>query len=746
MSEAVKRGKLRKKIAAWSFFPTAILLVAVALVNFYSYQRVTEDLVVQRNRELARLISSRLSTELSEFTSQLDHYSKKFQPGDRLTSLPPIAPQEIQNLLSTFDGGLVVLDWTGTVISTFPAGLLEIGSAWPDSTLLDQILARNRNNPVVSDIIPVGLAGSDAIALAVPVVDSGARFNGALVGILNLRPEKQNEFTAAISRMRLEGYGTAYIVDGNGRVVFHTDRQVIGHSYSSREVVRQVLGGKVGSTRTRTEDGADVVVSYAPVLGTRWGLVTQESWSALTMSTLADRWFLIFLLALGIIIPAVLVTLGIRRITQPIADLTLAAQEVAGGKFGRTIYAPTGDELEELAEQFNRMSLQLRESYLTLEQRVADRTRELKTLNTIAKVVNRSLDLQEILQGALTTTMQAMDMEAGAVLLKDDDGLKLQVQHGLSEEFQEQVNHLPMGAGASGQAALSSLPVLRRPEDYPEQTLREAVSKEGLQLVVSVPLLSKSRVLGALNLCTRQKREITDEELSMLVSVGSQVGVAVENARLYEQAEQSAVAAERNRLARDLHDAVTQTLFSASLIAEVLPRIWNKDPEEGMKRLAELGQLNRGALAEMRTLLLELRPSALLEAETRELFRHLVDAFTGRGRIPVAFTYEGDCQLPPETKVVLYRIAQETLNNIVKHAAASHVEICIDCRAGQGSLTICDNGRGFDPDLVSSEHMGLAIMKERADSVGGNLTITSGINQGSRIEFTWNAQLAKEEE
>lgn len=232
----------------------------------------------------------------------------------------------------------------------------------------------------------------------------------------------------------------------------------------------------------------------------------------------------------------------------------------------------------------------------------------------------------------------------------------------------------------------------------------------------------------------------------MLVSVGSQVGVAVENARLFEQAEQSAVAAERNRLARDLHDAVTQTLFSASLIAEVLPRIWEKNPQEGMKRLAELGQLNRGALAEMRTLLLELRPSSLLEAEPRELFRHLVDAFTGRARIPVAITFDGECRIPPDPKVVLYRIAQETLNNIVKHAAASKVEISICCHAGHVSMIIRDNGRGFNPRKVSSEHLGLAIMKERAEAIGANLNIHSVINQGSWVEFTWEADLHKEVE
>ena len=111
--------------------------------------------------------------------------------------------------------------------------------------------------------------------------------------------------------------------------------------------------------------------------------------------------------------------------------------------------------------------------------------------------------------------------------------------------------------------------------------------------------------------------QLTPEELSLLSSIGKQIGVAMENAHLYEQAEQAAIAAERNRLARELHDAVTQTLFSANLIADVIPRIWKRNPEEGMQNLEELRQLTRGALAEMRTMLLEMRPESLERADIK---------------------------------------------------------------------------------------------------------------------------------
>ena len=131
-----------------------------------------------------------------------------------------------------------------------------------------------------------------------------------------------------------------------------------------------------------------------------------------------------------------------------------------------------------------------------------------------------------------------------------------------------------------------------------------------------------------------------------------------------ERAREMAVLEERNRLARDLHDAVSQTLFSASLIAEVLPRLWERDQDEGRRRLEEVRQLSRSALAEMRTLLFELRPAALAEAELGDLLRQLADTITGRGRLPVTVEISSRTTLPSEVKVAFYRIAQEALNNV----------------------------------------------------------------------------------
>jgi PAS domain S-box-containing protein len=208
-------------------------------------------------------------------------------------------------------------------------------------------------------------------------------------------------------------------------------------------------------------------------------------------------------------------------------------------------------------------------------------------------------------------------------------------------------------------------------------------------------------------------------------------------AALAQKAASEAVIAERTRLARDLHDAVTQTLFSASLIAEVLPQLWETRPEEGRKRLNELRELTRGALAEMRTLLLELRPSALTDTALPDLLRQFSEAIIGRARLPIQLSVEGDHSLPPEVQVALYRIAQEALNNVAKYARATQVSVSLRLAPDSARLTVIDDGVGFDPAAIPPNHLGLRIMRERAEAIGARLNIYSEPGEGTQVTVLW---------
>jgi len=304
-------------------------------------------------------------------------------------------------------------------------------------------------------------------------------------------------------------------------------------------------------------------------------------------------------------------------------------------------------------------------------------------------------------------------------------------QHRLESEIDvDAVVHMRLGNG----------PVEQMPERYVENIKTWITTiDENFRSYMSVPLKVKGEIYGGVSFFYDAPQTFSEEDFRLAMALSDQAALAIENARLRKQAEESAVAQERTRLARDLHDAVSQTLFSASIIAEVLPRIWERDAEEGERRLDELRQLTHGALAEMRMLLVELRPSALLDTALRDLLGHLIEAFTGKTRVPVSFEARGDCALPPDAQVAFYRIAQEALNNVAKHAVASQVWVDLRCQEDSAMLSVRDDGRGFDRDSIPTGHFGVDIMHERAEAIGADLTVTSEPGEGSLVRLVWHA-------
>jgi ligand-binding sensor domain-containing protein/signal transduction histidine kinase len=383
-----------------------------------------------------------------------------------------------------------------------------------------------------------------------------------------------------------------------------------------------------------------------------------------------------------------------------------------------------------------------------LERQVRERTRELSTLLEVSHNVASTLELESLLGLILDQLGAVVDYGGASIVALEEGTVSVLAHRGRGLERESRRLSFPL------EEAAVPLEVVRRREpvtisdlrsDTPLANAFQALAAEHPELVsadtrcwMGIPLIVKERVIGMLNLEHDEPGYYTPRQSELVLAFAAQVAVALENARLYEQAQELAVVEERQRLARDLHDAVTQTLFSASLIAEVLPRLWVRNPEEGSRRLSELRELNRGTLAEMRTLLLELRPSALIEADLQELLRQLAESVTGRARVPIALEIEGQCILPVGVKVVFYRIAQEALNNVAKHAAAGNGWVSLHCQPGRAELHIRDDGCGFNRQDISSEHLGLGIMQERAEAIGAQLSIESEIGHGTEVSIVWS--------
>ncbi len=254
-----------------------------------------------------------------------------------------------------------------------------------------------------------------------------------------------------------------------------------------------------------------------------------------------------------------------------------------------------------------------------------------------------------------------------------------------------------------------------------------------------VPLVVRDDVWGVIALSYVSPRRFGDDDIGLASSFGDQAALAIENARLREQVERSAVAAERSRLARELHDSVTQSLFAASLKAEALQRAPQTGSAQARENLRDVRRLTRGALAEMRTLLLEMRPGALAQASLGDLLDHVVQATEARTRASIELRV-GDLRLlPPDVTIAFYRIAQEALNNMVRHAEAGSAWVTLTSAGDIVELVVGDDGRGFDPSSTGPEQFGLRIMRERAEAVGADLRIETAIGRGAAVTATWPA-------
>ena len=362
-----------------------------------------------------------------------------------------------------------------------------------------------------------------------------------------------------------------------------------------------------------------------------------------------------------------------------------------------------------------------------LEQHVEERTRELQMLLDVSAAANSSLNLDEALERTLDLVVDLVGASrAGVVLLNEQTG-----------ELIPQTLRPPQNVAHDDLAKVISachMVLAKGSTMYIVPEPAQGLLEPGAFL----PLQLREQKLGVLVIIGAQGASFSTAQLALFQSIADQLSVAVENARLFEKGEQAAVAAERNRLARDLHDAVTQTLFSSSMIADVLPKIWERNPDEGRRRLEELRQLTRGALSEMRTLLVELRPAALADTDLGDLIGHQVNAFTARTRLLVEYQRNCTFNPPPEIKDAFYRIAQEAFNNIAKHADASQVHVDLSCEPLQVRLMIQDNGIGFDPNTSEHEGMGLKIMDERARNAGVKLEIQSKVHAGTCLWVSWN--------
>ena len=392
-----------------------------------------------------------------------------------------------------------------------------------------------------------------------------------------------------------------------------------------------------------------------------------------------------------------------------------------------------------------------KETLCTVAHDVTERVRaqelleeRLTILSTIVANLTLELPVRESLNTLAKSVLNASTAVACSIALIDEvtGFLRIEGSHGLSEEFKtgieavwrdDSVRSPTMEATRARRPRLAEHRRQRMLEDPLYTPVHHWVREAAWDTVFIVPLVSKGRTLGVIHFSYLQGEQPGEDERVFLKAVADQAAVAVENARLFFEARDKAALEERQRLARELHDSVSQALYGISLGVETARELLDRDPKEAVAPLDYSLSLTEAGMAEMRALIFELRPESLkLEGLVAALEKQAA-AIEARYRVRVRAELCVEPEAPLEAKEAVYRIAQEALHNTVKHARARNVEINMECDPDRITLDISDDGAGFDAQNEFPGHLGLRSMRERAARLGGTLRVQTAPGRGTRI-------------
>ena len=409
-------------------------------------------------------------------------------------------------------------------------------------------------------------------------------------------------------------------------------------------------------------------------------------------------------------------------------------------------------------------------AYQQVERHIEERTHELErrrqvaeSLRDILTVLNSDRPMAAILDAIVGQAARLLEADAVTIFqVSTGQMLAVEASIGLSAE-ELAVLLLPVGRSATGQAVAKRRPVVvatdtadfkqmlaqHKAGQTPAQQATVDLLAARIHTLLSVPLTIKDEIYGAISLYYCVPRTFTGEEVSLALAFGDQAALAIENARLRERAEQAAVLQERARFARDLHDSVTQSLYSLALFAEAAHRLATAgNSQRAAHYLERLRTTAQQALKEMRLMVHQLRPRALEHDGLVGALQQRLDAVERRAGLQAQLLVEGELDLPAAIEAELYHIAQEALNNALKHAAATTVTVRLAIVGAEQSsyivrLEVDDDGCGFDPQAIGDHGgLGLISLRERAAKLGGTVQIDSAPGAGTRVIVDCRLQIA----
>jgi signal transduction histidine kinase len=370
----------------------------------------------------------------------------------------------------------------------------------------------------------------------------------------------------------------------------------------------------------------------------------------------------------------------------------------------------------------------------------------LEAVSAAVLAMSRHLEVREVLQTIVASARELLDAEYAALGVPDDHGGFAQfVVDGVSDEQWKAIGPLPRQHGILA-AMLHEATPQRLPDVKQDPRFGGWPSAHpDMADFLGIPVVDGEEILGALFLANKRRgrrapgggRAFTEEDEELLRTLAAHAAIALTNARLYERGRELTLAGERARIAHELHDAVSQKLFSLRLTAQAAAALVDRDPARAREELRQVALLAAEATEELRAVVVGLRPAALDEEGLPATLRTEVEVLGRAHSARISFSHRHVRALPAAQEEAVLRVAQEALHNALRHADAGSVSVCLEGRGRGAVLTVTDDGRGFDPSVVrrAGRHLGLVSMRDRADGVGGGLTVDSAPGKGTVIEM-----------
>lgn len=461
------------------------------------------------------------------------------------------------------------------------------------------------------------------------------------------------------------------------------------------------------------------------------------------------RYMQFSLIALALAGTVTLVYLMFLLVVQPVANLAEGIRRMTSGDFGARLRVETNDEFGDLAEGFNRMASRLQDIYATLEERVADKTRdlgarnrELAALYEMARVLNQPAAAEELCRSFLRRLMTLNDAAGGAVRLIDAETrqLHLYAHEGLSGDFAYNERCIDLGQCLCGEAAQAD----RGSVDLLDEIAADVAvdcRKAGYRTVAVFPIRLRRELLGIFNLYFTSPRTISPGDRELFEALGRHLGVAIENQRLASRDRELAVYEERSLLARELHDSIAQSLAFLNIQVQMLEDSLQR--QAGGEVTEVLGNIREGvreSYDDVRELLTHFRVRMKQEEDVGVALRRMLERFGAQSGLATDFSDTGaGLPLQAEAQLQLLHILQEALSNVRKHATgATRVGLAMH-RDAVYRFTVTDDGSGFDVDAsasITEAHVGLRIMRERAQRIGAQVEVRSKPGAGTTVMLT----------